>query len=94
MRPPHFFSNYLLGFGGTFAPFLRASDSPMAMACLGLVTFLPLPPLLSLPSFISRISVSICLPTEGLYLRVVFFAGDFLAAFFVAFLVAMWVMPP
>jgi hypothetical protein len=37
------------GFGGTFAPFFRASDSPMATACLRLVTFLPLLPLLSVP---------------------------------------------
>jgi len=65
------------------------------MACLGLVTFLPLRPLLSLPAFISRISVSTCLPAAGLYLRVdffaeVFLAGDFFAAvFFVgAFLLA------
>ena len=39
----------LLGFSGTFSPFLRASDKAMAMACFGLVTFLPLPPLFSLP---------------------------------------------
>jgi hypothetical protein len=41
--------SYLFGFGGTFAPFLRASDRPMAIACFGLVTFLPLRPLFSLP---------------------------------------------
>jgi hypothetical protein len=29
-------------FGGTFAPFSRASESPIAMACLRLLTFLPL----------------------------------------------------
>lgn len=29
---------------GTFAPFSLASDNPMAIACLGLVTFPPLPP--------------------------------------------------
>ena len=32
-------------FFGTLAPFLRASDSPMAMACLRLLTVLPLRPL-------------------------------------------------
>src|SRR3569833_1327050 len=32
-------------FRGTFAPFLRASDSPIAMACLRLFTLPPLPPL-------------------------------------------------
>jgi hypothetical protein len=60
------------------------------MACLGLVTFLPLRPLFRVPCFISRISVSTCLPAAGLYLRVdflaAFFAGAFFAgAFFVAF---------
>ena len=35
-------------FFGTFAPRLRASDKPMAMACFRLVTFLP-EPLLSVP---------------------------------------------
>src|SRR3954447_10179120 len=43
--------------GGTLAPFLRALDNPMAMACLGSVTFFfDLPPLLSVPSFISCIA--------------------------------------
>jgi hypothetical protein len=49
---PYFFLLLLLllpRFGGTFLPFLRASDSPMAMACLLLLTFLPLLPLLSVP---------------------------------------------
>jgi hypothetical protein len=32
----------LLDFRGTFPPALRASDSPIAMACLRLVTRLPL----------------------------------------------------
>ena len=34
---------------GTFSPAWRASDNPIAMACLRLVTFLPEPPLLSVP---------------------------------------------
>ena len=40
-------------FLGTLAPFLRASDRPMAMACLRLVTTPPLPPFpeRSLPRF-------------------------------------------
>ena len=41
----------------------------MAMACLGLVTFLPLRPDFNLPSFISCISRSTFLPAEGEYLR-------------------------
>lgn len=39
------------------------------MACLRLVTFLPLRPDLSLPRFISCISVSTFFPAEGEYLR-------------------------
>jgi hypothetical protein len=39
------------------------------MACLRLVTFLPLRPDFSLPCFISRISRSTFLPAEGEYLR-------------------------
>lgn len=40
---------------GTFAPSSRASERPIAMACFGLVTFLPLRPLFNVPSFISSI---------------------------------------
>ena len=75
----------------------------MAIACLRLVTFLPLRPDLSLPRFISCISVSTLLPAAGEYFRrddffeVVFLAEDFFALvrrrlldfFFEAFLVAM-----
>ena len=39
--------------GGTLPPSRLASDRPMAMACLRLVTFLPEPPLFNLPRFIS-----------------------------------------
>lgn len=35
----------LQGFFGTFAPFFRASESPMAIACLRNLTVPPLPPL-------------------------------------------------
>src|SRR3990172_5729290 len=38
-------------FFGTFLPFLRAPDSPMAIAFWRLVTVLPLLPLLSVPRF-------------------------------------------
>jgi hypothetical protein len=41
----------------------------MAMACFGLVTFLPLRPDLSVPRFISFISVSTFLLAEGEYFR-------------------------
>ena len=40
---------------GTFAPFSRASLSPMAIACLRLVTFRP-DPLFSVPFFLRRIA--------------------------------------
>jgi hypothetical protein len=43
---------------GTFAPFSRASESPIAIACLRLVTFLPLRPLFSVPFFLRRIADS------------------------------------
>src|ERR1035437_1582800 len=71
---------------GTFLPALRASDSPIAMACFGFVTVLPLRPLFSLPCFIAFISRSTLLPAARLYLRV-----DEL--FLAAFLVVM-VLPP
>ena len=71
-----------LFFGGTFFPALRAFDSPMAMACFLLLTFLPLP-LFSLPFFIAFISVSTLLPAALLYFRVLFLL-DFLVAFLVA----------
>jgi len=52
-------------FLGTFAPDLRASLNPIAMACLRLVTFFPLPDR-SLPRFFSRITFStfFCAPFE------------------------------
>ena len=40
---------------GTFAPFLRASLNPIAIACLRLVTLRP-EPLLSVPFFLRRIA--------------------------------------
>jgi hypothetical protein len=57
----------------------------MAMACLGLVTFLPLRPDFNLPCFISRISRSTFLPADGEYFRVedFFFEVDFLELVFV-----------
>jgi hypothetical protein len=41
------------GLRGTFAPLRRASERPMAIACLRLLTFLPDLPDLRVPSFIS-----------------------------------------
>jgi hypothetical protein len=66
--------------GGTFLPSLRAFDRPMAIACLGFVTFFPLRPLLSWPFFIAFISVSTFFCAAGEYLRVDFFlVEDFFA---------------
>ena len=43
---------------GTFPPAFRASDRPIAIACLRLVTFLPEPPLFSVPRLRSCIAFS------------------------------------
>jgi hypothetical protein len=46
--------------GGIFAPFFRASDRPIAMACFLLFTVPPLPPFpdFSVPFFFRRIALS------------------------------------
>ena len=54
-------------FFGTFAPDLRASDSPIAIACFRLVTFFPLRPLFSVPLFFSRITRATFFCAFGLY---------------------------
>jgi hypothetical protein len=41
-----------LGGGGVFAPLFRASDKPIAIACLGFFILRPLLPDLSVPRFI------------------------------------------
>src|SRR5690349_873362 len=53
-RNAYFFDDFRLR--GTFAPALRASDSPIAIACFRLFTFLPERPLLSVPSLRSCIA--------------------------------------
>lgn len=79
------------GGGGTFAPSRRASERPIAMACLGLVTFLPLRPDFSLPCFISFISRSTEAEAFGPY----FLPLDFLAgAFFVLDFLALVLFLP
>ena len=57
---------YAAFFLGTFAPFLRASESPMAIACLRLFTLPPLPPGpdFSVPCFFRRIALSTVLPAD------------------------------
>jgi hypothetical protein len=52
-----FLAVFLVVFFGTFAPAALASDRPIAIACLRLVTFRPERPLLNVPalrSFIAR----------------------------------------
>jgi hypothetical protein len=62
---------FFVGFFGTFFPFSRASDSPMAIACLRLFTFPPLPPfpLFSVPFFCLLTALSTSLPLLLEYLR-------------------------
>lgn len=55
---PELFLPFVLSAGGTFAPSSLASDRPIAIACLGLVTFFPLLPLFNSPCFISCIALS------------------------------------
>jgi hypothetical protein len=73
-------------FAGPFAPDLRASDKPIAIACFRLVTFFPLRPDLSFPFFMAFISRSTDEEALGLY----FLALDFFAAFFAAFSAAFF----
>lgn len=49
--------SYLSNRLGTLAPFFRASESPMAIACSRLFTFFPLPDL-SVPFFLRCIALS------------------------------------
>jgi hypothetical protein len=61
-------------FDGTFFPSRRASDRPMAIACLRLVTFLPLRPLFSFPVLRSCIARSTFLLAPCEYLRAMTFS--------------------
>src|ERR1700716_3193433 len=55
---------------GTFLPFLRASERPMAIACLRLFTVPPLPPLplFSVPFLRRRMALFTSLPALRAYL--------------------------
>ncbi|HUB18655.1 MAG TPA: hypothetical protein VL990_08470 [Acidobacteriaceae bacterium] len=80
VSPPgadHFFFVGLLAplffaalFFGTLAPAFRASDNPIAIACLRLVTFLPLRPLFNVPIFFSRIARATFFAAPAPYLLV------------------------
>jgi hypothetical protein len=79
---------FFAGGFGTFFPAARASDNPIAIACFGFVTFLPLRPDFSLPRFISCISRSTDLLASGEYFLVLLF---FLL---LLFFVAAMLLPP
>jgi hypothetical protein len=83
-RPPLFFPPFLPPFfRGTFAPFLRASERPIAIACFRLFTFPPFPPrpLLSVPFFLRRMALPTRLLAAFPYFRPpLFFRPPFFAA--------------
>ena len=57
-------------FFGTLLPLFLASDKPIAIACLRLVTFFPLRPLFRLPSFFSFMARSTFLPAPAEYFAI------------------------
>jgi hypothetical protein len=77
----YFFFELDFFFGGTFAPFSRASDNPIAIACLRLLTLPPLPPFpeRSVPLFLRRMALSTLLLAALPYLRPLDFALFFRA---------------
>src|ERR1700722_7826136 len=66
---------YDCAFFGTLAPFFRASDSPIAIACLRLFTVPPLPPFPErrVPFFSRRTALSTDFPAAFPYLRLLNF---------------------
>lgn len=60
------------GTGGTFFPFLRAFDKPIAIACLRLFTSRPLRPLCALPRLYACISFSTSFDAPLEYLLAIF----------------------
>jgi len=66
--PPDFFPPDFR-FDGTFAPFLRASLRPIAIACFRLFTFRP-EPLSRVPFFRLRIADSTVLPADFPYFAI------------------------
>jgi hypothetical protein len=57
---------------GTFLPFARASESPMAIACFLLLTVFPLLPLLSLPALRRSIAPLTSLDADFEYRAMIF----------------------
>src|SRR5689334_21562496 len=71
LRAPFLAMTYFF-FRGTFAPFLRASDRPIAIACSLLLTRPPFPPLpdFSVPCFLRRIALSTLFPAALPYFAI------------------------
>jgi hypothetical protein len=65
-----FLALFFLG-AGTLAPFFLASDKPIAIACLRLLTFLPLLPLRKVPFFFLCIALSTVLRDFFEYLAII-----------------------
>ena len=68
---PHSIRPQLDFFDGTLAPFLRASESPIAIACLRLFTLPAFPrlPERSVPLFLRRMALATDFPADLLYFR-------------------------
>src|SRR6188508_1899929 len=64
---------YYAGCFGTFAPFFLASLNPIAIACLRLVTFLPLRPERNVPFFLRFIALCTVSCAFLEYLAMIFF---------------------
>jgi hypothetical protein len=78
LRPPldfRFDVRFDFRFDGTLAPFSRASDNPIAIACFLLFTLPPFPPrpLRNVPFFLFFIARSTLFPAAFPYLRPLFF---------------------
>ncbi len=71
LRDPRFADLLPFGGGGTLAPFFRASESPMAIACRRLFTFPPCPffPRRSVPFLRRRMALSTLRLALGPYFR-------------------------
>jgi hypothetical protein len=92
LRPPDRFDDALPpGGGGTFSPFSRASDSPIAIACSRLRTLPPCPclPRFSVPVLRRCIALLTDLPAPRLYFRPPDFPPDFVPDFALDFVVAI-----
>jgi hypothetical protein len=70
-----YFFAFLLVFLGTFFPARRASDKPMAMACLRLLTVFPDRPLFKVPRLRSCMARSTLRDAALLYFRAIAYSS-------------------